>query len=255
MLSDFAIADATTLRCQQRAGETAVGGEALSLGPLVETLMFRRRSTAPGVRLKVTVPNDFGQALRVLPSRPTWYFGQGQRCGVLRVQHGKRSEQDDLESQKFLLACLRAATAAGMPKPAAQALVGAAGELLDNIEQHAGPGKDALAAFDAEDGSLWLSVGDAGQGMLATYAKDADIETARDALRVAVVEHRSSTGEPGRGQGFRDLLRALGSLDASLRVRTGDASLECEGPAGSRAWVTREQVHLAGCVVSAHLRW
>jgi len=255
MLTDFAIADSTTLQCLRGGSEVVIGGDALSLGPLVETLMFRRRSIRPGLRLKISIPQEIGSALRQLPEGRTWSFGRGGAVGVLRAQHGKPSEEDELESQRFLLALLRSATSAGMPRPAAQAIAGAAGELLDNIAQHAGPGEDALAAFSAEAGSLWLSVGDAGQGMLPTYSQYPAVTTAKEALHMAVVEHRSSTGEPQRGQGFRDLLRALGSLDASLRVRTGDASLECEGPASARPWVSREQVQLLGCVVSAHLRW
>lgn len=255
MLVDFGAADATTLRCLNSTGEIFVEGDEFPVGPLVETLMFRRRSIGPDLRLKVSVSQDFGSALRQLPADRTWSFRKSGAVSVLRAQHGTSSEAEELESQRFLLSLLRAASAAGMPRPAAQAIAGAAGELLDNITQHAGPGEDALAAFSAEAGSLWLAVGDAGQGMLPTYSKYPAVTSAKEALRLAVVEHRSSTGEPERGQGFRDLLRALGSLDASLRVRTGDASLECEGAAGSRPWVSREQVQLFGCVVSAHLRW
>lgn len=255
MLKDFAVADTATLLCVGASGELAVGGEAFALGPVVETLMFRRRSLNPGVRVKMAVPQGFGDALRKLPAGRNWCFGQARNFAVLRVQHGRPAEQGELEAQKFLIALLRAAIGAGMPKTAAQALAGATGELVDNISQHAGPGEDALAAFNVEPSSLWLSVGDAGQGMLPTYSTYPDVTSAKDALRVAVVQHRSSTGDPERGLGFRGLLRALGSLDASLRVRTGDASLECEGPAGSRPWVSREQVQLAGCVISAHLRW
>lgn len=255
MLNDFAIADSATLQCLRGVGEIVVGGDALSLGPLVEILMFRRRSISPGVRIKLAVPKDVGHALRQFPAVRTWSFGQAGGTGVLRAQHGIPSEGDELESQKFLLALLRAAVSAGMPKPAAQALTGAAGELLDNITEHAGPGEDALAAFSVYAGSLWLSVGDSGQGMLSTYSGHPKVTTAKVALRMAVVEHCSSTGDPERGQGFRNLLRALGSLDASVRVRTGDASLECEGTASSRPWVSREQAQLVGCVVSAHLTW
>lgn len=228
---------------------------ALAIGPLVETLIFRRRSLQHGGRITLSLPGGAADAIRQLPSGLTWAMALAEGVGILRIQHGKPTEHDELQAHQFLLKLLQNASAAGMPKRAAQALSGAAGELIDNIKEHAGPGKNALAAFAAEKGSLWLTVGDAGLGMLPTYVHYPAVRSAKDALRMAVVEHCSSTGDPERGMGFRKLLRSLGSLDASLRVRTGDASLECEGSAGARPWISREQVQLVGCVVSAHLRW
>lgn len=255
MLQDFIPTDSASLRCLSGAGEFALDGDGLQLGPLTEMLIFRRRSLRPGVSVRLGACGDLGECLRALPGGQSWAFSQTGAAGVLRIQHGSPSEEDDLVRHQFLLALLRSATDASMPRAAAQALAGAAGEMIDNIEQHAGPGEDALAAFRVTSGALWLVVGDAGKGMLPTYAKFSDVSTAQDALRAAVVEHRSSTGDPVRGQGFRDLLRALQSLDASLRVRTGDASLETEGSAGAQQWALREQVELIGCVVSAHVRW
>jgi len=255
MLQDFIPTDSASLKCLSGAGEFALDGEELQLGPLAEMLFFRRRSLRPGVSIRLGECGDFGECLRALPGRQNWAFSRNGAVGVLRIQHGRPSEGDDLIRHQFLLALLRSATEATMPKVAAQALAGAAGEMIDNIEQHAGSGEDALAAFRVTSNALWLVVGDAGKGMLPTYAGFSDVLTAQDALRTAVVEHRSCTGDPARGQGFRDLLRALQSLDASLRVRTGDASLETEGAAGAQQWALREQVELVGCVVSAHLRW
>lgn len=255
MLQDFIPTDSTSLKCHYGTGEFSLDGRDLQLGPLAEMLIFRRRSLRPAVSVRLGECGDFGECLRAFPGGQNWAFSRVGAVGVLRIQHGRPSEEDDLVRHQFLLALLRSATEATMPKAAAQALAGAAGELIDNIEQHAGSGEDALAAFRVMSGALWLVVGDAGKGMLSTYAGFSDVSTAQDALRAAVVEHRSSTGDPVRGQGFRDLLRALQSLDASLRVRTGDASLETEGTAGAQQWALREQVQLVGCVVSAHVRW
>ena len=112
-----------------------------------------------------------------------------------------------------------------------------------------------MAAFDITPGNFWLAVGDSGVGALATYSAMPEVQSARQALDAAVVEHRSSTGDPARGLGFRQVLGALRSMDAALRVRSGDASLEIEGVGGSGNWVSREQQQLCGFVVSAHVRW
>lgn len=255
MLADFAIVDATTIRALSDECHIEVDGRAFAIGPLVETLIFRRRSLKHGGRINLSLLGSVGEAFRRLPQGLTWAVSLKEDVGILRIQHGKPTEHDELQAHQFLLKLLQNASAAGMPKQAAQALSGAAGELIDNIKEHAGPGENALAAFAAQKGSLWLTVGDAGLGMLPTYVHYPEVKSAKEALRMAVVEHCSSTGDPERGMGFRKLLRSLSSLDASLRVRTGDASLECEGSAGARPWVSREQVQLVGCVVSAHLRW
>lgn len=255
MLCDFVHADAVTLKCLAKPGEIVLDGAQLELGPLAELLVFRKRSLPQSSTLRLTSCGPVEAAFRIAHAERSWAYGQTDNVGVLRFRHGSPTEDDDLAKQQFLMALLRGATGAAMPRPSAQALTGAAGELLDNVEQHAGQGDEALATFRIDQGALWLAVGDAGRGMLPTYENFKDILTAKDALHAAVIEHRSSTGNPERGQGFRDLLRALRSLDASLRIRTGDASLETEGLADNHQWISREQVSLGGCVISAHVRW
>lgn len=255
MLSDFHSVDSATLECSSGEGEVTLSADQLPLGPLIEALVFRRRSLTAATRLKVTYSTEISAAVRQFAPGKVWSYAQAKNFGLLKVQHGEASETDGVEQHKFLLGLLSSASTSGMPKKSAQALTGAAGELIDNIAQHAGGGSNALASFSLSQNSLWIAVGDAGQGIFKTYSNFPEIKSNEDALKAAVIVHRSSTGDPQRGAGFKDLLRALGSFDASIRVRTGTASLECEGPAGSRRWLLREQVQLLGCIVSAHLRW
>ena len=175
--------------------------------------------------------------------------------GALRVRAGPPSNDDDIVQQQFLMDVRKRLELAGVPNLSCQALTGAAGELIDNIGQHAGPQCEALAAFEISAGSVWLAIGDSGVGAWQTYRAMPEVQSARHALEAAVIEHRSSTGDPTRGLGFRQVLRALRSMDAALRVRSGDASLEIEGVGGAGSWVSREQQHLQGFVVSAHVRW
>lgn len=255
MLSDFIKSDVVTLKTLGATAQIEVEGADVELGPLAELLIFRRRSTTADVAVKMRNMGALGEAFRKASKGSRWTYAPAPGVGVLRFQHGSLQDDEELVKHQFVLGLLQGAKAATMPAQSAQALAGAAGELIDNVEQHAGPGQDALAAFQVRPGSMWIVVGDAGQGMLPTYNKFDDVSTTQDALRAAVIEHRSSTGDSQRGLGFKDLMHALRSLDASLRVRTGDASLELEGMADIRQWVLREQVQLAGCVVSAHLRW
>lgn len=256
MLADFGRVDHATLRCSAGSGEVRIDGADLALGPLVELLMFRRKSLDPSVQLRVEGGEiNLSKALRLLPAGTHWAWAKCDQIGVLRLPHSEGADSDEDVKHAFLLELRKRLDDESVAAPSAQAIVGATGEMVDNIWQHAGPGQDAIAAFQIQAKSLWISIGDCGRGMLATYATHDDVKTTHDALRAAVREHRSSTRQPGRGQGFRKLLDVLSSMDASLRVRTGDASLETEGLALDGKWTFREQVLLVGCVVSAHLKW
>jgi hypothetical protein len=256
VIRDFAISDRITLRCSKSSGCTEVDARTLQLGPSIELLAFRRRSIPPGAELKLMGNGtSLSKALKAMPSDTAWAYRTSGSTGALRVQAGRPSDVDDIVQQQFLMDIRKRLEQEGIPRSSAQALTGAAGELIDNIGQHAGTRCEALAAFDITPGNLWLAVGDSGVGALATYRAMPEVQSARQALEVAVVEHRSSTGDPARGLGFRQVLGALRSMDAALRVRSGDASLEIEGIGGSGNWVSREQQQLCGFVVSAHVRW
>jgi len=237
-------------------GLTEVDGSTLQLGPLVELLTFRRRSVPASAELKLQGKGtSLSVALNGMPADAAWAYRTMEAVGALRVQAGHPSNDDDIVQQQFLMDIRKRLELEGVPKSSCQALTGAAGELIDNIGQHAGPQCEALAAFEISAGSFWLTIGDSGIGALATYRAMPEVQSARHALEAAVVEHRSSTGDPTRGLGFKQVLKALRSMDAALRVRSGDASLEIEGVGGSGNWVSREQQHLQGFVVSAHVRW
>lgn len=256
MIRDFAASDRVTLKCGKVVGLTEVDGSTLQLGPLVELLTFRRRSVPAGAELKLLGNGThLSVALTGMPADTAWAYRTSGEVGALRVQAGHPSNDDDIVQQQFLMDIRKRLELAGVPKSSCQALTGAAGELIDNIGEHAGPQCEALAAFEISAGSFWLTIGDSGGGVLATYRAMPEIQSARHALEAAVVEHRSSTGDPTRGLGFRQVLKALRSMDAALRVRSGDASLEIEGVGGTGNWVSREQQHLQGFVVSAHVRW
>lgn len=255
MIRDYALADQLTLQCRLSQGVHEVDAGSLAVGPLVELLTFRRRSLDSKTVLKIRASGSgIQRAIGTTSSASTLKYGVDGAIGVLRIRPGF-SRDDDLPLQTFLLDVRKRLGAAGVPQTSAQALTGAAGELVDNLDQHAGPEWEALAIYEISSDGFWFSVGDSGQGVLATYKSRADVQSTGQALVAAVIEHRSSTGDPARGLGFRKVLDALRSMDAMLRVRSGDASLECEGFGGSGRWVVREQVPLSGFVVSVHVRW
>ena len=256
MIEDFAASDRTALICAHKGGQIELDASALQLGPLVELLSFRQRSLSAETKLRLSGSGSpLYAALKAMPSHSAWAYTESGSIGALRAQPHQPSVEGELCQQRFLLAIRQKLELCGVPLKSSQALAGAAGELIDNIGEHAGDSWQALAAYQIEAGSFWLSVGDSGMGSLASYAKMPDIGTAQDALKAAVITHRSSTGDPERGLGFRQVLHALNAMDASLRIRSDNISLENEGTSGSGTWIFREQVPLRGFVVSAHIRW
>jgi len=221
---------------------------------------MKRTFRAHGQRLRVQGTGLRDQALRSVLSNPrSRPFVSQNGFGALAVGRGGWfADVDDVS--RFVLALGQAIRSEGIPVSAVAPICHAAGELVDNVREHAGSSVDSFAAFDVTPGCCWLTIADAGRGVLAGYvlgsAQGADAPSdSGEALDWAVLQHRSRTREPGRGLGYRRLLHALGAMDAAIRVRSDDASLEREGVSSSADWLIREQVSLAGFVVSVGLRW
>ena len=167
-------------------------------------------------------------------------------------------EQSLLRGHNFLLKLGSALEQAGLPVESSRLVKGALGELIDNISEHAGPLPEGFSAFEIQGNIACLTVADAGQGIVKGYKTGAigeTVESAELALQWAVVDHRSRSGDTARGTGFATVLRAIRSLDAALRVRSDNASLEIEGAAGSGVWTIREQAKLQGFVVTLRFGW
>ena len=125
--------------CSQALGCTEVDARTLQLGPSIELLAFRRRSIPPGAELKLMGHGTpLSTALKAMPSDTAWAYRTSDSIGVLRVQAGHPSNVDDIVQQQFLMDIRKRLEQEGVPKSSAQALTGAAGELIDNIGQHAG---------------------------------------------------------------------------------------------------------------------
>lgn len=221
-------------------------------GELIELLMLQRNQ--PG-RLNVKDASSRGSLFRDLLSG-----AEAFRCvdglGLYRAPPGRAESAD--EATDFADNARVALKEAGLQHDAAFRLSGVLHELLGNVDEHAGGGATCLSGYSVQPGDAWLSVADTGAGVLAGYAsselllKPAD---AREALGWAVLDHRSSKSEPGRGTGFQTVSNAIRSLDASLRVRSDDASIEIVQQGSDGKALIREQGQLRGFVVSIHLKW
>lgn len=228
-----------------------VDASGVGLGALLELLMLKR-----GAHQAVTVADTSsrGRLLRRLLKSSQPYLSEGAR-GVLHRRAGHESERATNDFADSFRAQL---VAAGVVTTAALRLSGALHELLTNVDEHAGDGVAGLGAFEVLEREAWMVVADSGRGVLGGYQvspladKPADAE---QALKWAVIDHRSRTGEPDRGTGFQTVIQSVRSLDGCVRVRSDGASLELEQQADRSRFLLREQGKLRGFVVSVLLRW
>jgi hypothetical protein len=226
----------------------------LSLGPFFEALVLRK--SLKGISLDAR-GGQRGELLRLAAqSRHGCAFSSERGAFYM----GARAKATDDMSIGFAEAIARCVQQAGIPDKARLLLKGAVVELISNIPQHAGEGARGVAGFEMTPTGVAVTVADSGHGIVAGYV-NADPElhglSADDALVMAVVNHKSRFAklEPGRGTGFNTVMNVLRSLDATLRVRSGDASIQSEGDSSDPGWALREQVELRGFVVSLNLKW
>lgn len=249
--------DALERLCEE-AGYSAQAREAvartlsLPTPALAEALVLRNQGT-------LVLSDDGDTRLDVLRAavKSRGLSARDGDVGVFHVRDGSDGVAD--QSVDFALALGTQLDAAGLPKGARQLLQGALTELATNIQQHAGESPRGYILYELSDRRLSLSVLDGGQGVVAGYTRVApELEglSAADALVMAVRDHRSRLAplETGRGTGFGTVLRAMKTLDAQLRVRSGNATLETDSGAGAE-WVVGEQAELRGFVVTLLLAW
>lgn len=229
----------------------------LELGPLAELLVLRRQWQSQGkaVRLDTEGDHRYAAVRRVTKPRasPVWH---GDGVGAFSIDGG--GEAVDLAAHEFAMTAGRLASEAGMPGAAARLWKGAFAELISNVNEHAGGGARGIAVYEFRANAIWIAVADNGQGVVRGYVSNGqglDALDAATALTWAVANHRSRFSEPGRGTGFSTVMRAMLTLDAALRVRSDDASIETEEPAMGVNWVVRDQDHLGGFVASMCVGW
>jgi signal transduction histidine kinase len=97
----------------------------------------------------------------------------------------------------------------------AKALSSIVRELARNAVEHAGA-PVWVAGWKTGDGELRLAVADGGVGM----ARSLGLPDERDALLQALVQGRSRSGQPGRGQGLPRVGEMVARLGGRMRVRS-----------------------------------
>jgi hypothetical protein len=160
-----------------------------------------------------------------------WVGIQGRRLGFFRCQ--TPAGPDVPRWNVFGVEAHKAALAAGLPARIVWRLMGAMGEIRDNLMEHSEAAATGVVVFCSSPGSFEFVVSDSGIGALASLRSHTDYVHLRDegdALQCALSDGESRFGRAaGRGTGFSQLFKSLALLNASLRFRSGDHALTVEG--------------------------
>lgn len=213
-------------------------GRSGRIGPLVE-LAIAIVTLPEAYRAIVVEPPLFHQITRAIAEGAIGGAGARERAGVFPLSRldadidGPGREVWD----QWAKHAENAAVTAGLPRGLAAGLMGALGELQDNVFEHSGRPESGIVAYAASDGAFEFVVADAGRGVLASLRENPEFAGLTDsgtALRVAVSDgasrHARSTGH---GYGIGQLFRALAHDAAELRFRSGDHVLRLWGDAPS----------------------
>lgn len=217
------------------SGRSPVPFQARALGPVLELLHITGGATAAAsIDLAwVNVGSTEGLAEALRGPRQRWVCPKSRSMGVFR---GERSAKCT-DWTAFLMDAKRAGLEAGLVQNWAAGMVGALGEIHDNIGEHSASPGTGYAAFRATPGVFEFVVGDRGLGLLSTLRQAPEYAQLADhgeALRLALSEGASRFGfQEGRGYGFRPLFTGLANRQGALRFRTGNSALVIEGASPS----------------------
>jgi hypothetical protein len=201
------------------------------LGPLVEMVQLARAgllplpTSAPWLRL-----NGSEALLRAaLDGTDEWVSPRGGGTGFMKCS----VPESNPRKVAFKVEAHKSALSAGFSAQTVSRLMGAMGEIADNVLEHSGAASTGFILFDARPGSFEFAVADAGVGVLSSLQSNPEyayLADEGDALRCALTDGESRFGKAAqRGTGFSTLFKSLANMNASLRFRSGDHALSIAG--------------------------
>jgi hypothetical protein len=205
---------------------------AAELGPVVELFQLARVGLLPMPLAAPWLRLDGSEALfRAAAEGADEWICPRDRLGAFKCkQIGARDEN---RWTSFQVRAHKAALAAGFPTQIVRRLLGAMGEIRDNVIVHSEAVATGLVMFRSRPGSFEFTIADNGIGTLASLRTNMQYAGLRDegeALQCALTDGESRFGKAaGRGTGFSQLFKSLACLNASLRFRSGDHALSIEG--------------------------
>lgn len=182
-----------------------------------------------------------------------WMIRASPARGFIRVRRAHADTENAAWTQ-FRYELQRAAVSAGFSPTWAKQIVGAVGELEDNIQCHSRDPASGILAYWIADSTLEIVVLDRGIGVLRSLRQCDEFAYLLDhgtALKMALQDGTSRYGSAsGRGWGFHELFVGLANSKARLRFRSGDHLLTLEGRTDLPAARLRQSASGSGFLIS-----
>lgn len=182
-----------------------------------------------------------------------WTTANAPARGFIRV----RRDHTDVENAtwtQFRYDLQRCAIQAGFADSWAKQIVGAIGELEDNVHWHSMDPASGLLVYWIDHASLEIVVLDRGIGALRSLQQCeefVDLADSGTALEIALQDGRTRYGSSsGRGWGFHELFVGLANSSARIRFRSGDHLLTLDGTTDLPSARLRQSASGQGFLVS-----
>lgn len=202
------------------------------IGPIVELMHARRMH--PGEYAQVSAEMPFARLVQdAMESARISGGDHNDRAGVFPFAGYPSGTQGQAQWEQWALHAQNIAVAHGLKRAFVDGLIGALGELQDNVYEHSEAFESGLAAYAVSAGVFEFVVADAGIGVLASLRRNpefASMADSGDALKVAASDGASRFDRStGHGFGIGTLFRALARDAGELRFRSGDHAMSICG--------------------------
>lgn len=229
------------------------------IGPLVELLSAA--TSHPGEFKSVSLAGSFANRLKESWACGIPFGGSfGDIAGAFPLPSENPVITRNVHWEQWLLHAENVAKANGVHASLVASLIGALGEMQDNVYEHSGADQTGLVAYAVTNRSFEFVVADRGIGVLETLRQNPEYAHLTDsgmaltqAIRPGVSRFPSASG---RGQGFVQLCRSMVTNGVELRFRSGDHSLSLS-PTDDPLDGDQRLIHtstLAGMTISAFWR-
>lgn len=227
---------------------------AAELSAYMEWYWLRRSGHSLGSLAKNGPFAEFHERLR--SGIGSWTTSEAPARGFIRVRRN-HTDTEHARWVMFLLELQKAGVAGGFGDTWIKQIVGAVGELEDNIHWHSEAPKTGIVAYWLSGAELDLVVLDRGVGVLKSLRRANEFNDLADygtALQLATSQGTSRYGTgSGRGWGFNELFVALANSRAQIRFRSGDHLLAVEGRTGLPEAQLRQRAVGQGLLVSVRV--